>query len=173
MALPDFLNPIKGLANAASGIIDQFVESPEEAAQAKQMLMEEQRKSLQSMYEARASIVESQKEVIKSEAQSDHWLAANIRPGTLAAFVLIALYAGIFAPIFGWPAPMLGEVPDRVWTIIMTGLGGYIGVRTAEKIAPGMMDSWARGRQRSSDDIDEVTNKVLQNIADARSSGDE
>lgn len=138
----DFLNPVKGLAEAASGIIDQFVDDPKETAEAQQMLMAEERKTLTAMYEARSRIVEAQADVIQSEAESDHWLAANVRPITLFAFVLIALYAGVFAPIFGWPAPMLGEIPDRAWQVIMIGLGGYIGGRTAEKIIP--RSKWAK-----------------------------
>lgn len=161
----DFLNPVKGLAEAASGIIDQFVDSPEEAAKAKQMLMEEERKTLTALYEARSSIVESQAGIIESEAESSHWLAANIRPLTLLSFLLIALYAGIFAPIFGAPAPMLGEIPPKAWTVIMIGLGGYIGGRTAEKLIP--RSKWAK--PDSSGSTEKIAEEVLDHISDAGS----
>lgn len=143
MGLLDFLNPVKGLAEVASGIIDQFVDDPKEVAEAKQMLMAEERKTLTAMYEARSRIVESQKDVIVSEAESDHWLAANVRPLTLLTFLLIALYAGIIAPVFNAPPPMLSEIPDRAWQVIMIGLGGYIGFRSMEKIIP--RSKWSRG----------------------------
>lgn len=161
----DWLNPIKGLADAATGIIDELSTTDEEAAQAKARLMEAQQEAAAELYDARARIVESQRDVIQAEAESDHWLAANVRPITLFAFVLVALYAGIFAPIFGLPAPMLGEIPDKAWTVIMIGLGGYIGGRSAEKIIP--RSKWGSGG--ASADTDEVVTKVLNTIGDARS----
>lgn len=170
MGILDWLNPLKGLAEGATAIIDELSTSEEEKAAAKAKILEQQQKAMSEMYDARARAVEAQASVIKTEAASDHWLAANVRPGTLAAFVLIALYAGIFAPIFGLPAPMLGEIPPRAWTVIMIGLGGYVGGRTIEKIAPGIAEQWGqRGTKKfSDDDISKIVDEVVNQIGSAR-----
>lgn len=70
-------------------------------------------------------------EVIKVEAGSDNWLAANWRP------IVMLTFAGlIVARWFGWAAPNLTEVEYlKLWSIVEFGLGGYVVGRSAEKIA--------------------------------------
>ena len=71
-------------------------------------------------------------EIIKSEAESEHWLAANWRPLTMLTFVAL-----IVARWFGWAAPNLTE-PEyiKLWSIVEIGIGGYVIGRSVEKIAP-------------------------------------
>jgi hypothetical protein len=71
-------------------------------------------------------------EIIKTEAASEHWLAANWRPLTMLTFVCL-----IVARWFGWAAPSLSEVEYiKLWSIVEFGLGGYVVGRSVEKIAP-------------------------------------
>lgn len=71
-------------------------------------------------------------EIIKSEAESEHWLAANWRPLTMLTFVTL-----IVARWFGFAAPNLSENEYlKLWSIVEIGLGGYVIGRSLEKIAP-------------------------------------
>ena len=70
-------------------------------------------------------------EIIKTEANSQHVLAAVWRP------VVMLTFAGlIVARWFGWAAPNLSEAEYiKLWSIVEFGLGGYVVGRSVEKIA--------------------------------------
>lgn len=166
------MNPLKFLTSAGGdlldgvrGIIDEVDTNKKEEMTARNELAKIERQFYEKMASAREEIVKQQAKTVRAEIHSEHWLAANIRPLTLLTFLLVALYAGIFAPIFGLPAPMLNEIPERAWTVIMVGLGGYIGGRTAEKVIPN--SKW--GPKNENDGVDEIADKVLQRIGDANS----
>jgi hypothetical protein len=82
-------------------------------------------KNAQSLEQAAADIV-------KTEAASQHWLAANWRP------IMMLTFGGlIVARWMGWAAPELSEAEYlKLWDIVELGLGGYVIGRSAEKIAP-------------------------------------
>jgi hypothetical protein len=71
-------------------------------------------------------------DIVKTEAQSEHWLAACWRP-----ILMLTFGALIVARWLGWSAPNLSE-PEvlKLWDIVQLGLGGYVIGRTAEKIVP-------------------------------------
>jgi hypothetical protein len=71
-------------------------------------------------------------EIIKAEAASEHWLAANWRP------LLMLTFGGlIVARWFGWAAPELSEAEYlALWDIVQLGIGGYTIGRSVEKITP-------------------------------------
>jgi len=73
-------------------------------------------------------------EIIKTEAASTHWLAANWRP------LLMLLFGGLIAARwFGYSAPNITEAEYlQLWEIVKIGIGGYIVGRSAEKIIPNM-----------------------------------
>lgn len=74
--------------------------------------------------------------IVKTEAASKHWLAANWRPLTMITFVSL-----IVARWFGFAAPDLSEAEYlQLWSIVELGLGGYVIGRTVEKIAPNVME---------------------------------
>lgn len=71
-------------------------------------------------------------DIVKTEAASAHWLAANWRPVLMLTFGAL-----IVARWFGWAAPNLSEAEYlALWNIVELGLGGYVIGRSAEKIAP-------------------------------------
>lgn len=67
--------------------------------------------------------------VLTAEAQSESWLTRTWRP------ILMMIFAGLIVSIaFGWAdAENLTAVPDRLWSIMMIGIGGYIFGRSWEK----------------------------------------
>ena len=85
----------------------------------------------QSQLEASAA------DIVRTEAASKHWLAANWRP------IIMLTFAGlIVARWFGWAAPDLSEAEYlKLWSIVELGLGGYVIGRTCEKIAPGVISA--------------------------------
>jgi hypothetical protein len=79
-------------------------------------------------------------DIIKTEAQSQHWLAAIWRP------IVMLTFAGlIVARWFGWAAPNLSEAEYlKLWSIVEFGLGGYVIGRSVEKVAPSIAGALRR-----------------------------
>ena len=76
----------------------------------------------------------AQAEIVKTEAASQHWLAANWRPLTMITFTSL-----IVARWFGWAAPNLSEAEYlKLWDIVELGLGGYVVGRSVEKVIPSI-----------------------------------
>lgn len=83
------------------------------------------------------AIEQAAADIVKSEAQSSHWLAANWRPLTMLTFVAL-----IVARWFGWSAPGLSEAEAlALWDIVQLGLGGYVIGRSAEKVVPALAEA--------------------------------
>jgi hypothetical protein len=78
--------------------------------------------------------------IVKAEAQSGHWLAANWRP------ILMLTFGGlIVARWFGYAAPELSEAEYlKLWDIVQLGLGGYVIGRSVEKVIPGVVSALKR-----------------------------
>ena len=73
-------------------------------------------------------------DIIKTEAASQHWLAANWRPLMMLTFTGL-----IVARWFGWAAPNLSEAEYiKLWGIVELGIGGYTIGRSVEKIVPSI-----------------------------------
>lgn len=121
------LDPITAALNVGGKLIDRLFPNPEQKAQAQLALLEmTQRGELVDLTE-RAGI-------IRAEAASEHWLAANWRP------ILMLVFGGlIVARWFGLAAPNLTEAEYlKLWDIVQLGLGGYVIGRSAEKIVPAI-----------------------------------
>lgn len=86
------------------------------------------------------AIEQAAAEIVKTEAASSHWLAANWRP------LLMVTFGGlIVARWFGWAAPNLAEAEYlALWNIVELGLGGYVIGRSAEKVAPMIAEAIKR-----------------------------
>jgi hypothetical protein len=105
--------------------LDRFIPDKNQAAQAKAALDQLRQQEDGQEFLATADIV-------KTEAASTHWLAANWRPLTMLIFVAL-----IVARVLGWTSH---EVPtdeyEKLWDLVKLGLVGYVYGRSAEKIAP-------------------------------------
>lgn len=118
---------IPALAPMLGSIIKSRFPDPAEAARVEADLHAELWRNAHQLNAAAADI-------IKTEAQSEHWLAAIWRP------VVMLTFAGlIVARWFGWAAPNLSEAEYlKLWSIVEFGLGGYVVGRSVEKIAPSV-----------------------------------
>lgn len=124
------LDPITAALDVGGKLIDRLWPDPAQKAQAQVALLELAQKGELTQFAARA-------EIVKTEAASSHWLAANWRP------VLMLVFGGlIVARWFGWAAPNLSEAEYlKLWSIVEFGLGGYVVGRSVEKIAGPITDA--------------------------------
>lgn len=116
---------LAALAPILNQIIGNLFPDPTEKAKAEAEMMRQ-------LLASQAEIEKATSEIIKTEAASEHWLAANWRPITMLTFVCL-----IVARWFGWAAPNLTE-PEylKLWSIVEIGIGGYVIGRSFEKVVP-------------------------------------
>lgn len=113
--------------------LDKFFPNTEKRDLAKIEIMAQLQEQSAEIQQAAASI-------IKTEAASSHWLAANWRPLTMLIFVGL-----IVARWLGFSSDSMTEAEYlAVYALIKIGLGGYVGGRTLEKIAPGLISTFVR-----------------------------
>lgn len=120
------LDPITAALDAGKALIDKFWPDAGEAERQKiQMFL---------------AVFTAQSDIVKTEASSNHWLAANWRP-----ILMLTFGALIVARWFGWAAPNLSEAEYiKLWDIVQLGLGGYVVGRSVEKVVPAIADAIKR-----------------------------
>lgn len=119
------MDPVTAALDVGGKLIDRLWPDPAQRDQAKLAMLELAQKGELAEFAGRA-------EIVKTEAASSHWLAANWRPLTMLTFCAL-----IVARWFGWAAPNLSEAEYlKLWSIVEFGLGGYVVGRSAEKIIP-------------------------------------
>ena len=114
------LDPLTAAIDAGKAILDKMWPDAGEAERQKVL--------------AALAVYSGQVEIVKEEAQSEHWLAACWRP------ILMLTFGGlIVARWLGWSAPNITEAEVlKLWSIVELGLGGYVIGRSVEKIVPAI-----------------------------------
>ena len=115
-------------------LIKQVIPDPKEAARLQNSLR-------QAAIESDARMAEAQSSVVTAEAQGESWMQRNWRP-TLMYFLMAVVFWYLFPlPILSYILGVssielvgLDDIPDAVWTLLIVGMGGYIGGRTLEKV---------------------------------------
>jgi len=125
------MGPGKSLVGGVTGLINQFVASPEQKLAAQQALLELEANYQKEAMAADISFAQSQAEVIKSEADSQSWMARNWRPVLMLVFTYIIFQDYVVAPLFSLKSLV---IPPDMWQLLKLGIGGYIAGRSAEKI---------------------------------------
>lgn len=127
-------DPITAALAIGGKVIDRLWPDPTKRAEAQLALLEMAQRGELADLTARA-------EIVKTEAASSHWLAANWRP------ILMLTFGGlIVARWFGWAAPNLSDAEYlKLWSIVELGLGGYVIGRSAEKIVPAVAQALKKG----------------------------
>jgi hypothetical protein len=119
------MDPVTAALGVGGKLIDRLWPDPAQRDQARLALMEMAQKGELAELTARADIV-------KTEAASEHWLAASWRP-----ILMLTFGALITARWLGWSAPGISEAEViKLWDIVQLGLGGYVIGRSVEKIIP-------------------------------------
>jgi hypothetical protein len=119
---------------ALSPILGQVVKSvfPDPADELKRI--EAQNQLQMALMQHAVALEQAAADVIKQEAASEHWLAANWRPLTMLTFLSL-----IVARWFGYTVPGISEALEiRLFDIIEIGLGGYVIGRSVEKAGPAI-----------------------------------
>lgn len=120
------LDPVSAALEVGGKLIDKFWPDAGEAEKAKQAQF--------------LATFMAQADIVKTEAASSHWLAANWRPILMLTFGTL-----IVARWFGFAAPDLSEAEYlKLWSIVEFGLGGYVVGRSVEKIAPTVAGAFKR-----------------------------
>jgi Holin of 3TMs, for gene-transfer release len=115
------IDPITAALDVGKALIDKFWPDAGEG----------ERQKLQMFL----AVFTAQADIVKTEAASQHWLAANWRP-----ILMLTFGALIVARWFGWAAPNLSEAEYlKLWDIVQLGLGGYVVGRSVEKVAPALV----------------------------------
>lgn len=127
------IDPITAALNVGERLIERLFPDPAEKARAQVALLELAQRGELADLTARA-------EIVKTEAASEHWLAANWRP-----LLMLTFGALIVARWFGWAAPNLSESEYlKLWSIVELGIGGYVIGRSGEKIVPAIAAAFAK-----------------------------
>ena len=131
---------IGGLLDAGLKVLDRVLPDPAQKAAAQLELLKLQQAGEFRVLEADLQLALSRADIIKTEAASSHWLAANWRP------ILMLTFGGlIVARWFGWAAPNLSQDEYlKLWDIVEFGLGGYVIGRSVEKVAPSIAQAIKR-----------------------------
>ena len=116
---------VKGLFN----IIDQTVEDKDQAAKIKAEIASQQHELMQT--ELKGAV-----EIILAEAKGN-WLQRSWRPLLMLIAMVIIANNYILVPYLSlWTDKIAVLVlPDGLWTLLITGVGGYVAGRSGEKIA--------------------------------------
>ena len=105
--------------------LKRFFPDPEQAAKVQQELT-------LALLANQAAMNQAASDIVKAEAQSEHFLAACWRP-----ILMLTFGALIVARWLGWSAPGISEAEVlKLWDIVQLGLGGYVIGRSIEKVTP-------------------------------------
>ena len=126
------------------GVLEKLAEAAMQAARlaAEKKISEEEAKAriARSAFDLLAREAEAARGVIEAEARSESWLTRSWRPLVAVSFALVVLFYALVLPVavgwFGMPPVKVGDaLLGWVMQAVMLALGGYIGGRSAEKIA--------------------------------------
>lgn len=151
-----------GLLGGVNSIIDQFVDDPQEKAQAKAAVMEQERKLQTAIMQYEQKRIEEQSKTVRAEIRGQSWMQRNWRPLLALSFGFIIVNNYILVPYavaFGLDVPML-DMPGGLWALLTTMIGGYTVGR-----------SWEKKHGAADNAIPSITDRVLSRIGDATSGG--
>jgi len=123
---------IKSLFKPAAELVNNIHTSQEEKMTLINELAGLEFKMQEKILEYETKILETKSSIIVAEAKGESWLQRSWRPITMLTFLVL-----IICNSFGW---FQVELPDRIWTLLELGLGGYVVGRSLEKIAPQFKD---------------------------------
>jgi len=131
------MNPLAAVLSIGDTLIKRLFPDPASQQAAQLALLEMAQRGELAEMTARA-------EIVKAEAQSEHWLVATWRP-----ILMLTFGALIVARWFGWAAPELSEAEYlKLWSIVEFGIGGYVVSRSVEKVVPHITDAIKSGGLR-------------------------
>ena len=128
---------VTGIVKPVADLIDNLSTSDEERLQLKNKLLEIQNNLEAKIIDYETKLTEARSKIIIAEAQGESWLQRNWRPLLMLSVIMIVVNNYILFPyisMFTDKAKVL-ELPQGLWTLLVTGVGGYILGRSGEKIS--------------------------------------
>jgi hypothetical protein len=126
---------ITGLFEPARKLISEFVVDKDKRAELEAAIAMAQLGFRKSYIALEEQLIKAKAAIIVAEAQSESWLTSNWRPLTMITFVML-----IVARWLGLTEDVSEELELELLGLVKIGLGGYVIGRSAEKIAPGLMN---------------------------------
>ncbi len=136
---------VSGLVTGVFTGIDSIHTSEDEKLKAKTEILSAEAAFRIQMATLSTEIVRIQADVIKAEITSKRWLAAVWRPILMLSFGFVILYS-VIAPSLGAAPVDLSGIPERFWSLMTVGIGGYVGGRTIEKVTPAIVEGLKKMR---------------------------
>ncbi|WEJ62165.1 3TM-type holin [Thiomicrorhabdus lithotrophica] len=127
-----FLSIVGSIIEPVTKLIDDLHTSDEEKLLIKERVMTLQAQAYTQALDYEKAQLQAQADIIKAEAQGQSWIQRSWRPITMLTFLVL-----VVCDSFGWLANPLAP---EAWTLLQIGLGGYVVGRSAEKIAPAVME---------------------------------
>ncbi|GAB6100421.1 hypothetical protein JCM16358_23000 [Halanaerocella petrolearia] len=118
-------------------IIDDINTSEEEKMRAKKEMEKVKNELTSQMIEVQQEELKAKRDVLVTEAKSEHFLTSNWRPITALVFTFIIANNYIIAPYTEafFNVKVMLKIPPDMWQIIKIMIGGYVGGKSFEVIA--------------------------------------
>jgi len=123
---------LSGIIGPISSLVDNLHTSDEEKGQIKIALDTMHKELAIESLKLEKALAEARSSIVVAEANSESWVTRSWRPITMLMFggLICLISTGLM------DVEALAAVPDRLWTLLSIGIGGYITSRGAEKIVP-------------------------------------
>jgi len=124
---------IRDIFKPAVQLVDDLHTSEEERLQSKERTLNMYIDAMESGLDYEMKQMEAKAEIVLAEAKSEHWLTSTWRPITMLTFVALVVLdqTGVLA----------FRLAGEAWTLLQIGLGGYVVGRSAEKVAPSIIEA--------------------------------
>lgn len=130
---------VSGLVTGVFSGIDSISTTEHEKLQMRAQIMAAEAEFKLKIAELSNQVVAEQASIIRAEVGKGNWLTASWRPLIMLTFGFVILYS-VVAPSFGAPPVDMTQIPDRFWSLVTVGVGGYVTGRTVEKVAPTIVE---------------------------------
>lgn len=125
------------LGKVAGGVTDIISKKVEDKDLANQLNAEITRQLMSTDHNEYIEHLKQAGSIIKTEANSQSWLARNWRPGLMCLFGVIVANNYVIFPYLQNFLPdhaVLLPIPADLWQLLKLGIGGYVVGRSGEKI---------------------------------------
>ena len=126
------LDILAGVFKPITDIVDHLTVSGDEKAKLQGAVIQAQFTAQMQGIEYEKQLLAARSSIVLAEANSDSWLTKSWRP--LTALILVGL---VVARFLGYTAPGVSPAEYlELWSLVKLCLGGYIGARSIDKVAP-------------------------------------
>lgn len=132
------MSMIGGAIEPVTKMVDDLHTSKEEKDQIKLELSHLQNNITEKILDYEKELLESRTELVGAEIRGQSWLQRNWRPLLMLSIVFIVVNNYILFPYLnalGVEEARMLDLPGGLWTLMTTGVAGYVVGRSGEKIS--------------------------------------